>query len=1179
MDVRGTLDVSSDGALKHNKSFDRGNNRVDQHVYEDLSQILGLTRNGSKGPSVTSVFASQQGCLLELQNESYTEKLCRGLKECNDAEHMHRKTLSELNSDLQNEIQSSGSTIYLSENTDNGLGLPSEAPACKVKILCSSGGKILPRPSDRTLRYVGGDTHLISIHKDVSWGELVKRTSAICKQAHEVKYQLPGTELDALISVSSDEDLKNMMEEYLGLERTEDSPRLRIFLIPLVELQNASSFLVDSTQLDNPDYQYIIAINGMVDLSPKKSSAENQCSESDTGTNLDQDPSYKRPSSVSLLPSEILVDSDTSHPVHISQGQQHCVLPVSPSPFQAEDSNGSHSQINGIESHAESCDSLTAALLSPDISSSDVTCSRPYQQGTIDLMNVLQKMQTCTSQSQEFDGMQLNCSDHNADFVRPLIAQSGVGKNRKMEDFSEKLVYNQRTSNFTMPGFHIEEPISLPSESTNHCDTRQGIPYSYSDSKLEEHEKRSAYFQQEGTSPSSPLNFSKSQIDLSDLKVQSVALDICLTGPLITQPHSSCVPPSNSFAGDKTISHSALISDYKHQDIAGISPQVESMEALVVKCNQASRVQVTDPSQDRRGQDMLVPVSSQADFSSSTGHNDIEKTSSVFYDRITGKAPCTSTLTEGIDASWTWNSEVEGLVSNTTCEIKNTNYLVDLLSGTPYVSVFSEPKTLQLLTDQKDVDFLKHTPKSSANSYALEIENRSGQGSNSNRNDVYSDPQKLIIDPRFNRELSLIDSDILPSFGGKHDIQGGGDDTRKFNKDHADTARQLLLKSPAVPENIISSIPLVVIAPSAFPESLDLTSKSEIPSEAVPGFEVTGSEIISHNTSELHKIHDPESEDLKSADQGRDESVDDAIVAEMEANIYGLQIIKDSDLEELKELGSGTYGTVYHGKWRGSDVAIKRIRKSYFAGRSSEQDRLAQDFWREAHILSRLHHPNVVAFYGVVPDGAGGTLATVTEFMVNGSLRRALQRKDKYVDHRKKLIIAMDAAFGMEYLHSRNIVHFDLKCDNLLVNLSDPHRPICKVGDFGLSRIKRNTLVSGGVRGTLPWMAPELLNGNSSRVSEKVDVFSFGISMWEILTGDEPYADMHYGAIIGGIVKNTLRPEIPGDCDPEWKKLMEDCWSTEPECRPSFTGITNRLRNMSHALRTKPQRSSHNEGS
>ncbi|XP_035818350.1 serine/threonine-protein kinase ste20 isoform X4 [Zea mays] len=312
--------------------------------------------------------------------------------------------------------------------------------------------------------------------------------------------------------------------------------------------------------------------------------------------------------------------------------------------------------------------------------------------------------------------------------------------------------------------------------------------------------------------------------------------------------------------------------------------------------------------------------------------------------------------------------------------------------------------------------------------------------------------------------------------------------------------------------------------------------------------------------------------DVKVQGEGNNQSDKTSQGIQVLDDIDKLQIIKNSDLEELRELGSGTIGTVYHGKWRGSDVAIKRINERCFAGKASEQERMRTDFWNEADKLASLHHPNVVALYGVVLDGPGGSVATVTEYMANGSLRQALQRHEKIFDRRRRLLIAMDVAFGMEYLHGKNIVHFDLNSDNLLVNLRYPQRPICKVGDLGLSKVKCQTLISGGVRGTLPWMAPELLNGSSSLVSEKVDVFSFGIVMWELLTGEEPYAELHYGAIIGGIVNNTLRPPVPESCDPQWRSLMEQCWSAEPSARPSFTEVGTNLRAMA-AAPTKAQQS------
>ncbi|RYR53006.1 hypothetical protein Ahy_A06g027853 [Arachis hypogaea] len=99
-----------------------------------------------------------------------------------------------------------------------------------------------------------------------------------------------------------------------------------------------------------------------------------------------------------------------------------------------------------------------------------------------------------------------------------------------------------------------------------------------------------------------------------------------------------------------------------------------------------------------------------------------------------------------------------------------------------------------------------------------------------------------------------------------------------------------------------------------------------------------------------------------------------------------------SDVGELQVdclIGSGTFGTVYHGKWRGTDVAIKQITDRCFVRKPLEQERMAIK-------LVDLHHPNVVAFYGVVLDDLGGSVSTVTEYMVNGSLRTALLKNGRF---------------------------------------------------------------------------------------------------------------------------------------------------------------------------------------
>ncbi|GER48112.1 octicosapeptide/Phox/Bem1p family protein [Striga asiatica] len=88
----------------------------------------------------------------------------------------------------------------------------SDSSSIKLKILCSFGGKILPRPSDGKLRYVGGETRIVRINRDITWKELWQKANAIYEETCAVKYQLPGEDLDALVTISSDEDLLNMME-------------------------------------------------------------------------------------------------------------------------------------------------------------------------------------------------------------------------------------------------------------------------------------------------------------------------------------------------------------------------------------------------------------------------------------------------------------------------------------------------------------------------------------------------------------------------------------------------------------------------------------------------------------------------------------------------------------------------------------------------------------------------------------------------------------------------------------------------------------------------------------------------------------------------------------------------------------------------------------------------------
>ncbi|XP_077252657.1 RAF-like serine/threonine-protein kinase 20 [Tasmannia lanceolata] len=1150
----GRPDIDQDYAIRGGLNFNQN------HVgYENLSAILGLTRTESECSSDVTNFALGTG---KVEDKGCSNKASNVHKETR--RHVPSKSLGEINWDQEVPMRETHSSDSLSEFSRGYPHCRSGALDSyqKMKFLCSFGGRILPRPSDGKLRYVGGETRIISIRKILSWEELMQKTLGICNQPHMIKYQLPGEDLDALISVSSDEDLQNMVEEYNGLEKVDGPQRLRIFLISSSESENCSFDSIG--RQGNSEYHYVVAVNGIVAPSTQKSSNGHNLA-SQLGHYSDGSPSFhrdSRPSAAQLFMA----------PQNAAMSPTHSPPFSSVSPRRKDSRN---TQKHSYEDHFGygGNDNTTPSLLDQQPEKSFFTDTTYHFHGEMSKRDPNKHRDG--DQPVKPRGVHFHQRTPSRDFARPTFHRV----RSDLDGYStwEKPLINERAFHSEKFQRQPEESLGL-SASNDSIGSHHGMLHALSDSMLQEHCERSVYCLQEGTI--APLDFSKENpncYENSELNCEKLT-QINEKGVLWNQDENH--RDSDIFIRDPVTATYQI-------EFPGIDNQLTGMCSIHVS------------SQELKVSNNMAPVSSsnasevcpEIRQEHSLGSQKDKTTSELSFtgQRATENQQCsTSKPLNGYfrrdDSNGITSMPPFPLLNNSSKLIGLDTFpdlyskrqyddeilSSDLLSGLPNDLIsFVSPK-LQSVESQNTKASQETKVVRSVNLSPIATENDTDLGLNSHTDNhtTLSLFRNMVMDEALRRENSLAYQDPMNCpcpMGEEVDMRGchyqplkGEDAIIVQAQPGRSSNEQIQLESVVIVEDVTDTLPpgfgsLSPVIPHVRNETIEDVQVHDIPSEE--DAESTPAES--------------ESEDVKTDDRDEDESISDAAIAEMEAGIYGLQIIKNADLEELRELGSGTFGTVYHGKWRGTDVAIKRIKKSCFAGRSSEQERLTKDFWREAQILSKLHHPNVLAFYGVVPDGAGGTLATVTEFMVNGSLRNVLLRKDRALDRRKRLIIAMDAAFGMEYLHSKNIVHFDLKCDNLLVNMRDSHRPICKVGDFGLSRIKRNTLVSGGVRGTLPWMAPELLNGSSSRVSEKVDVFSFGIAMWEILTGEEPYANMHCGAIIGGIVNNTLRPPIPDRCDPEWRKLMEQCWSPDPGARPSFTEITSKLRVMSMALPTK----------
>ncbi|XP_073393320.1 probable serine/threonine-protein kinase SIS8 isoform X2 [Physcomitrium patens] len=252
-----------------------------------------------------------------------------------------------------------------------------------------------------------------------------------------------------------------------------------------------------------------------------------------------------------------------------------------------------------------------------------------------------------------------------------------------------------------------------------------------------------------------------------------------------------------------------------------------------------------------------------------------------------------------------------------------------------------------------------------------------------------------------------------------------------------------------------------------------------------------------------------------------------------------------SELRIGVRVGIGSFGEVFRGIWRGTEVAIKVM---------LEQDLTVenmQDFCNEISLLSRLRHPNVILFLGACTKPPH--LSMVTEYMHMGSLYRLIHSSEqgKKLSWRRRLKMLRDICRGMMSVQRMKIVHRDLKSANCLV---DKHWSV-KICDFGLSRIlSGSTYCDDTAVGTPEWTAPELLRNGP--VTDKCDVFSLGVIMWELSTLRRPWEGIKPLEVVNAVAHNQARLEIP---DGLIGKLIADCWKEVPEARPSYDEILTRL--------------------
>jgi serine/threonine protein kinase len=273
--------------------------------------------------------------------------------------------------------------------------------------------------------------------------------------------------------------------------------------------------------------------------------------------------------------------------------------------------------------------------------------------------------------------------------------------------------------------------------------------------------------------------------------------------------------------------------------------------------------------------------------------------------------------------------------------------------------------------------------------------------------------------------------------------------------------------------------------------------------------------------------------------------------------------VNHSDYSIEKMIGVGSYGVVTKSKWLGCDVAVKRLQKDF---------RSLASMYKEVGFLNRLRHPQIMQVVGVsLPTDSskwfwsGDIIMELMDRDLHTLIRKRMQkRQDVPFSQREAIDIIIQIARGIQHLHMKGCMHRDIQPANILFNDHGSYVDV-KISGFGVSRqvaredVYTNKDIYTSWGKPSGWLAPKVVHvDQDSSSSGKADIYNFGITCYQILTGNCPFEYTFDMKICSNIIAGH-RPMLPFDIGGKLKDLIQDCWNSDPTRRPTAIEICARL--------------------